>query len=445
MKLGISSFSYTWAVGIEGHMPDNPLSFMDLINLTHGFELSLLQIGDNLPLHKLSQDELNEGKQALEKYGIDLEIGCRGLLDETLEKYLKLCVFFSSKLLRIVIDVGKYEPSDEEIIGILRKWMPEFEKNNVVLAIENHDRFKAHQLVSILKAVDSDYVGICLDTANSLGCLEGVETITESLIPYTVNLHAKDIQIHRLASQLGFQVTGSASCEGMLNIKALLQQVYLKNSKVNCILEQWTEFTGNLEETIRIEAEEAHRGVQNLKEYIEEVVAANGTLTRLEVLEKYDTCIVEKAIINGKESCRLVILEQYEESLLQNDMKDACSKYPVTQICLGNLVEKKLFERDSLRNGRIEHLICLLKKMNYVNCIVFSTGDKKPLLKNNTLKDIHELEMDYFNNLAFLAAACKREGMCVGFYVTKGGFVDDITIFLHKLNHYSEGDYKIYI
>ena len=62
MKLGISSFSYTWAVGIEGHMPDNPLSFMDLINLTHGFELSLLQIGDNLPLHKLSQDELNEMK-----------------------------------------------------------------------------------------------------------------------------------------------------------------------------------------------------------------------------------------------------------------------------------------------------------------------------------------------------------------------------------------------
>ncbi|MDO4324148.1 MAG: TIM barrel protein [Lachnospiraceae bacterium] len=425
-------------------MPEKPLSFMELIELTHSFGLTLLQIGDNLPLHKLSPEALCEGKEALQKYGIDLEIGCRGLLEKTLETYLQLCIYFSAKLLRIVIDVEQYEPTDEEITKILRKWVPEFEKNKVVLAIENHDRFKAYHMVTILKEFHSEYVGICLDTANSLGCLEGVETVTQSLIPYTVNLHAKDIHIQRLPSQLGFQVTGSASGEGMLNMRALLQQVYLQNESVNCILEQWTGYTGNLADTIQKESEEAKKGVQNLKKLIAEITASNGVLESTEKVKTYDGCAVERIKVNGTEMYGLVLETLSGNDALLSSVRKACEEYPIAQFHVRDKVEEYLFERQGLERQIGEQLIFLKNNLKDMDTIIFTIGRSRPVIQHNSLKYIKEMEANYFSNLAELIDLCRREKLRVGFYILKDGFIDDITIFVQALGHYNAGNYIIY-
>ena len=50
---------------------------------------------------------------------------------------------------------------------------PHSKRAGVCLAIENHDRFPCATLAEILDRLDSPCAGICLDTANSLGCLEG--------------------------------------------------------------------------------------------------------------------------------------------------------------------------------------------------------------------------------------------------------------------------------
>lgn len=268
MKLGISSFTYGWAVGIEGYTPAEPMGFLELIERTHDFGLSLLQVGDNLPLDQLTDSELQEGKQALKQYGIELELGIRGLRDSRIRKYLELCRLFSSRLLRVVIDEAGYEPAEEEIIRILKRWDPELRSEGITVGIENHERLKAVQLASIIRQVGSPFVGICLDTANSLGALEGLDTVADTLIPYTVNLHAKDVSVHRLKSQLGFEITGTVSGEGMLNMVDLIRRVSENGRDVNCILEQWTAYTGDLEGTIRKEAREAVKGVHNLQKII---------------------------------------------------------------------------------------------------------------------------------------------------------------------------------
>ena len=269
MKLGISSFTYGWAVGVEGHRPAEPMGFMELIERTHEFGLSLLQVGDNLPLDRLPCSELQRGKQALEQYGIELELGIRGLKDSRIRRYLELCRYFSSRLLRVVIDESGYEPTEEEIIRMLKRWAPEFLAEGVTIGIENHERLKARQLAYIICQVDSPSVGICLDTANSLGALEGLDTVAGALIPYTVNLHAKDVSIRRLPSQLGFEITGTVSGEGMLNMVDLIRRVSENGRDVNCILEQWTAYTGDLEKTIQKEALDAVKGVHNLQKIID--------------------------------------------------------------------------------------------------------------------------------------------------------------------------------
>ena len=48
-----------------------------------------------------------------------------------------------------------------------------FEEAGVVLAIENHDKFSTDELVYMVEELGPSWVGICLDTVNSFGALEG--------------------------------------------------------------------------------------------------------------------------------------------------------------------------------------------------------------------------------------------------------------------------------
>jgi|GEM_PF-70044 len=264
MKLGLSSFSVGWSVGIAGEEAGCRMGFIDLIELTAHYGLKLLQVGDNLPLHTLPDEELEYGRQLLERYGIELELGTRGLHEETINTYLELADYFRSKLIRIVIDQPGYEPSEAKIVSLLRKIAPRLEKQKVCLAIENHDRLKASTLAQILDQVASPWIGICLDTANSLGAGEGIEHVVDTLLPYTVNLHMKDFQISRVPHQMGFFVQGTAAGQGALNIPELIEKVRNNGRSANCILELWTPPCYSAAETCKKEKEYVDQSVKFL-------------------------------------------------------------------------------------------------------------------------------------------------------------------------------------
>ena len=59
MKLGISSYSLTWAVGVPGYeRPASPLSGIDILNIAASNRIRLVQFADNLPLHRMTELEL---------------------------------------------------------------------------------------------------------------------------------------------------------------------------------------------------------------------------------------------------------------------------------------------------------------------------------------------------------------------------------------------------
>jgi sugar phosphate isomerase/epimerase len=115
---------------------------------------------------------------------------------------------------RIVTDSVGDQPSPEEVVTRLRAFVPEFQRAGVKLALENHDRFKAAALAWIIEQVGLEHAGICLDTVNSFGALEGPEVVVRTLAPYTLNLHVKDFAVQRVDSQMGFIVTGSPAGRG---------------------------------------------------------------------------------------------------------------------------------------------------------------------------------------------------------------------------------------
>jgi sugar phosphate isomerase/epimerase len=179
--------------------------------------------------------------------------------------YLSIAKRLHSDILRIVIDGPGFEPSVDEVIKILKEIIPLLKVNNIRLAIENHDRFKSYEFAKMITETDTEWVGICLDSVNSMGAGEGIEEVVRTLAPFTINLHLKEFVIRRVSHKMGFVVEGLPAGEGMLNIPSLLETIEKTGKCKSAILELWTPPSETLEETIRKEKEWAELSIENLK------------------------------------------------------------------------------------------------------------------------------------------------------------------------------------
>lgn len=268
MLLGLSSYTYTWSIGVPGSLPENPMSVCGLLERAEAKGIDLVQIADNLPLENLSEDELDLIHDYSEAKNISLEIGGKGLTPEHTMKCLDIAERINSPLLRMVIDNQDFEPSIPEIKIIIRDLLPEFRKKRIKLAIENHDRLKAREFEDIIQSIGSEWVGICLDSVNSMGAGEGFETVAEILIPYTINLHIKDFTIFRVRHKMGFIIEGRPAGKGMLNIPDLISRTSQTGLCQSAILELWTPPEQAIEATIKKEGKWADESIEYLKSVI---------------------------------------------------------------------------------------------------------------------------------------------------------------------------------
>jgi len=246
MRLGLSSYALTWSIHAD---PDYTPRRLLKVAAQHGAKM--VQICDNLPLSELSERELRELRTVARDLGLGLEVGLRGLTPENARRHLVIARQLEAPLLRAVIDNGNYEPNSEEVVALIQDLDGELEDGGVTLGIENHDRFKACTLAEMIRAANSDRVGVCLDTANSLGTSEGLEEVVTTLAPHTVNLHVKDYRVTRLAPLgLGFTVEGTPAGQGAVDWGWVLDQL---SPEVTLSLELWPPAQATLAETVALE------------------------------------------------------------------------------------------------------------------------------------------------------------------------------------------------
>src|SRR4051794_20279021 len=104
MELGLSSYTFGWAVGVHGHHPPCPLDERGLLDKCHEHGIHLLQIGDNLPLHTFEESRLDALARSAAEQRVKLEIGARRLTVERATQYCAIARRLDAKLLRFVID-----------------------------------------------------------------------------------------------------------------------------------------------------------------------------------------------------------------------------------------------------------------------------------------------------------------------------------------------------
>jgi 3-oxoisoapionate decarboxylase len=270
-RLGLGSYGVAWAVGVPGYeQPPHPLDAFGLLRRADELGLRLVQIADNLPLHELSPAKRNSLLAEAERLHVAVEVGTRGIQPDHLQRYLQIARDFNSPILRVVVDTATHHPVPEEVVSLLRPQLAAFAAAGTTLAIENHDRFKAKTLAAIITTLDHPNVGICLDTVNSFGAMEGPEIVVETLGRFVVNLHVKEFVIQRLPHHMGFTVTGAPAGQGMLDIAWLLSTLRGYGSEFNAILENWLAPEASVEATIQKEADYSRQSVTFLRTLIHE-------------------------------------------------------------------------------------------------------------------------------------------------------------------------------
>lgn len=265
MRLGVGSYAFGWAV--EHASPRVDEQWVLAFARRHG--VPVVQLADNIPVHSMDADRVDRLVHAAREAGIDLELGARGLREAHLATYLDLCGRCGARLLRFVVDGPGYEPSQADLLALLRNAVPALRAASVTLAIENHDRFGAAVLREVIDAVADRSVGICLDTANSLGAGEGLAYVAQWLAPVTINLHVKDVRIRRVPYMQGFVVEGCALGEGRLPIAEAIARVRREGRCETAVLEAWNPPLETRAATAACELDAAERSVGRLRGMLE--------------------------------------------------------------------------------------------------------------------------------------------------------------------------------
>ncbi len=132
---------------------------------------------------------LPDDKQDLERFGAELEsardAGAR----------LVRCACMNGRRYETFETARAFEDAAKKAYERLGLAEPLLAKHDVALAIENHKDWRADQLVDLLKRLSSKHLGVCVDTGNSIALLEDPLAVVETLAPFAITTHLKDMAV----------------------------------------------------------------------------------------------------------------------------------------------------------------------------------------------------------------------------------------------------------
>jgi sugar phosphate isomerase/epimerase len=258
MRLGISSWTVPWSIGVRGYpLPDSPLDAFGLLELAVEADVRVVQIADNLPLDQLTGDELDRLARAAAERALVLEVGTRSLDPADLVRYIEIAGRIGARSLRTVLSGPRREAGDvSAAVAAIQRVIPELHQHRVQLALENNEVFAAAHYAAIMRELSTPAVGVCLDTANSLGRPELLGAVLDQLADHTVMLHAKDYDVRRIDTRMGFSVTGAAAGQGRVDFDLVFDRLRAAGRQdLSVIIEHWPPFLGDVVSTVLNERE----------------------------------------------------------------------------------------------------------------------------------------------------------------------------------------------
>ena len=118
---------------------------------------------------------------------------------------------------------GPIEKHMDTTIEILRAVRTEAVDLGITIALENHSGdLQAREVKTIIEEAGINFVGSCLDTGNSVLAIEDPMVTLETLGPYVITTHIRDLVVYEHARGCAFQWL--ALGDGMIDWKSFLER-----------------------------------------------------------------------------------------------------------------------------------------------------------------------------------------------------------------------------
>jgi sugar phosphate isomerase/epimerase len=268
MKLGISTYTYAWAIGFPGAAPNRPLRPMELLDKAVELGVSLVQFGMNMPLARLPEKDLREVVKRADSWKIDLESATQGLSPAHLRRQIQFAKQNGLILLKTTPENsdGKL-PLRTELAGNLRAIAQDLAANEMHLAIDD-SHIPAQDLNELLTPIGSPWLGVALDTLNPIAIPQGWQIAVRVLAHRTLSVQLKDFLVQPAWHGMGLTVEGRPIGKGQLNIPWIVDSFAALRVTPSVIVESWTPQQKTLQETISLEDAWAKQSVDYLRHYI---------------------------------------------------------------------------------------------------------------------------------------------------------------------------------
>jgi sugar phosphate isomerase/epimerase len=268
MKLGIGTYTYMWSIGFAGAQPATPMDALGLLSKARDLGVHVVQFGPNLALDGLSEARLQEVSDYARRMQIELEVGTRGIDVQHLHRQLALAARLGCGMVRTVPELSSGKVPDlSELQECLREVVPELNRRRIRLALENGN-IPAQDLAGALDVLASPWLGVTLDTANSLAIPEGTQQVVKTLARHTVGFHIKDFVVRRAWHRMGFIVEGTPAGQGQMDLPWILRELKSAKADPSAILELWPPEQADIQTTTALEQLWAEESIRYLRHYI---------------------------------------------------------------------------------------------------------------------------------------------------------------------------------
>ncbi|PWS37062.1 sugar phosphate isomerase/epimerase [Falsiroseomonas bella] len=241
MRIGIDSYCYhrqfgDWYPGLQQD-PGRRMTVWDFLDraASHGVAGVSLE-ACYLPLDAASLARIGERLEAL---GLDavwawghpdgLRSGTDAAAAADLVRHIGIARSVGAKVMRICAGSRRTRPASwaehrAQLLPMLKPLVAEAERQDVVLAIENHIDLLAEELAEIVTTIGSPHLGVCLDTANNLRMFEDPVKVAGLLAPFTRATHVKNIGARRGQDPKTFAFWPSVPLDaGLVDLDAVLR------------------------------------------------------------------------------------------------------------------------------------------------------------------------------------------------------------------------------
>lgn len=252
-RLGICIHSYALRSGRDRGRPSaerfaEPLRFLDYCHRLGAGGIQT-QIG------RQEGDDALELRRRAEKYGMFVE-GFAGLPRdradlERFEAEVATAQAAGATVIRVVLPSKgsgrRYEAfasaaefQESRIAGrkMLELAEPVVARRRMRLALENHKDERIPERLETLKHISSEYVGVCVDTGNSIALLEDPMAVVEAYAPWAFSAHLKDMAVQEYED--GFLLAEVPLGEGFLDLPTMIQVLRKHHPEVRFSLEMMT-------------------------------------------------------------------------------------------------------------------------------------------------------------------------------------------------------------